>query len=128
MSRLSLVTVVVDDYDRAIHYYTQVMGFTLLEDTPLDAGKRWVRVMPDGGGTALLLAQAANLQQREAIGTQAGGRVFLFLQTDDFVSVFQRMSAAGVKFREHPRKENYGMVAVFEDIYGNLWDLVQLNK
>ena len=98
MQQLSLVTIVVEDYDQAIHYYTQVLGFELLEDTPLSVNKRWVRVAPNGAGSALLLAQADSAAQQQAIGNQTGGRVFLFLQTDTFEHDYQRMSAAGVDF------------------------------
>ncbi|MFM5517291.1 VOC family protein [Aeromonas dhakensis] len=107
------------------------MGFELLEDTPLDEpgkpGKRWVRVAPKGApGSALLLARAATPEQRAAIGQQGGGRVFLFLETDDFWGDYQRMQAYGVHFCEQPRTEPYGTVVVFEDISGNRWDLLQL--
>ena len=123
---LAQLTVLVDDYDEAIAWYTGRLGFVLREDTPLGDGKRWVVVAPPGSdGTGLLLARAATDDQRAAVGRQAGGRVFLFLRTDDFLRDYRRMQAAGVKFRETPREEPYATVAVFEDIYGNPWDLLQ---
>ena len=122
---LGHVAIVVDDYDRAIDYYTRCLGFTLLEDTPQE-GKRWVIVTPDPAShCSLLLAQASNEQQREAIGNQCGGRVFMFLQTDDFWRDYHAMKKAGVTFSEEPRTEDYGVVVVFEDLYGNRWDLLQ---
>ena len=120
------VTLVVRDYDEAIEFFTKAICFELLEDTRLDAQKRWVLVGPRGSaGTSLLLAEAATEEQRLSIGNQTGGRVFLFLQTDDFWSDYRRMVAAGVRFKEQPREESYGVVAVFEDLYGNKWDLIQ---
>ena len=120
------LTLVVRNYDEAIEFFTKSMGFELLEDSHLDAQKRWVLVGPKGGtGTTLLLAEAVTDQQRASIGNQAGGRVFLFLQTEDFWSDYRRMVAAGVRFNEQPRDESYGVVAVFEDLYGNKWDLIQ---
>ena len=127
--RLGLVTVVVSDYDEAIAYYTEQLGFELVEDTPLNARKRWVVVRPRGGnGAGLLLGQAADESQRAAIGHQTGGRVFLFLYTDDFERDFTLYSQRGVKFVEGPRQEAYGTVAVFADLYGNRWDLIQLKR
>lgn len=123
--RLALITYLVDDYDRAIAWFTRVLGFTLLEDSALSADKRWVVVAPPGGGTALLLARAADAGQAAGIGNQAGGRVFLFLETDDFAADYKRLLANGVNFREAPRHEAYGTVAVFEDLYGNRWDLIE---
>ena len=128
MSRQSLVQIalVVRDYDEAIAYYVGVLGFELLEDRAMpEQGKRWVSVRPRGGGCALLLARAANARQEEAIGNQSGGRVFLFLHTDDFARDHAAWIARGVRFREAPREEAYGTVAVFEDLYGNAWDLIQ---
>lgn len=123
---LAQLTLLVHDYDEAIAWYTRRLGFTLREDTPLGSGKRWVVVTPPGStGTGLLLARAATDEQRAAVGRQAGGRVFLFLRTDDFWSDYRRMLAAGVTFRETPREEPYATVAVFEDLYGNPWDLLQ---
>ncbi|MFC3550815.1 VOC family protein [Lysobacter cavernae] len=120
-------TLVVADYDEAIAYYTRALGFELLEDSDRGAGKRWVRVAPAGGhGTALLLARAANDAQRARIGDQTGGRVGFFLHTDDFHRDHAAMRARGVQFVEEPREEPYGIVAVFEDLYGNRWDLLEL--
>ncbi|MEM7167669.1 MAG: VOC family protein [Planctomycetota bacterium] len=122
------VALVVKAYDEAIAYFTSVMGFELVEDTPLTAGKRWVVVRPPGThGAAVLLAQAATEAQRGCIGKQTGGRVFLFLETEDFARDYARMKKDGVRFLEEPREESYGTVAVFEDLYGNKWDLLQRN-
>lgn len=122
---LSRVAILVRDYDEAIRYYTEVLGFTLLEDTRLTATKRWVIVAPPGAReTGLLLARAATDDQRAAVGRQSGGRVFLFLQTDDFDRDHAAFSQRGVAFTEAPRDEGYGRVAVFEDLYGNRWDLI----
>jgi catechol 2,3-dioxygenase-like lactoylglutathione lyase family enzyme len=124
--RIGAVTLLVPDYDDAISYFRGVLGFELVEDTPLGDGKRWVLVRPPGGaGTALLLARAASEQQSEGICSQGGGRVFLFLETDDFARDHARYLAAGVRFMEEPRREPYGTVAVFEDAFGNRWDLIQ---
>jgi catechol 2,3-dioxygenase-like lactoylglutathione lyase family enzyme len=126
MAHLGLVTVVVADYDEALAFYVGVLRFELLEDTRLDDEKRWVVVRPAGGvETCLLLARAVDDAQRAAIGMQAGGRVAFFLETDDFATEHARMVAAGVRFVEEPRREPYGTVAVFEDLHGNRWDLVQ---
>ncbi|MDL4619993.1 VOC family protein [Citrobacter amalonaticus] len=122
---LGYVAIVVDDYDLAIEFYTKKLGFTLIEDTP-QPGKRWVVVSPNAeSDTHLLLAKASTPRQEDFIGNQCGGRVFLFLQTDNFWQDFHAMKAAGVHFCEEPREEEYGMVVVFEDIYGNRWDLYQ---
>jgi len=122
---LSQVTLLVRDYDEAIRYFTQALQFTLVEDTPLDGGKRWVRVAPaGGGGTALLLAKAATPDQERAIGNQSGGRVFMFLHTSDFRADYEYLQTRGVQFTEQPRHEPYGTVVVFLDLYGNKWDLV----
>jgi catechol 2,3-dioxygenase-like lactoylglutathione lyase family enzyme len=124
--RVSLVSVLVRDYDEAIDFYTGKLGFTLVEDTQLGGNKRWVVVAPEReGSAALLLARAANADQEAVIGRQAGGRVFLFLETDDFARDHRAMLEKGVIFREEPRRETYGTVAVFEDLYGNPWDLVE---
>ena len=124
--RIAHVTLVVRDYDEALEFFTNAMGFELLEDTRLDSQKRWVLVGPRGStGASLLLAEAVTPEQRNSIGNQTGGRVFLFLQTDDFWRDYHRMVAAGVRFKEQPREESYGVVAVFEDLYGNGWDLLQ---
>lgn len=123
--RLATVALVVADYDEAIAWYTAKLGFRLLEDTDLGDGKRWVIVAPESAGARLLLAQASDEAQRAAIGSQAGGRVFLFLETDDFARDHAAMLARGVAFKEEPRHEAYGTVAVFADLYGNLWDLLE---
>ena len=123
---IALVAIVVADYDEAIAWYTGKLGFVLVEDTPQTAEKRWLVVVPPGGGgTALLLARAANERQRQAVGNQTGGRVFLFLHTDDFRRDHAAYRERGVRFVEGPREEAYGRVAVFEDLYGNRWDLIE---
>lgn len=122
---LAHVAIVVRDYDEAIDWYTRVLGFELVEDTPRGPGKRWVLVAPRGGGTSLLLARAASDEQSSRIGNQAGGRVFLFLHTDDFARDHSRLLGHGVHFVEQPRYEEYGTVVVFEDLYGNKWDLIE---
>ncbi|MFM8874633.1 MAG: VOC family protein [Anaerolineae bacterium] len=122
---LALISYVVRDYDEAIAFFTNVMQFELVEDTPQD-NKRWVVVRPRGGtGASLLLAKADSPEQAAAIGNQTGGRVFLFLQTDDFQRDYERMRFHGVEIMEEPRHEVYGTVAVFKDLYGNKWDLLQ---
>jgi catechol 2,3-dioxygenase-like lactoylglutathione lyase family enzyme len=131
--RIAHVALVVADYDEAIAFFTQKLGFTVVEDTYQPAqDKRWVIVAPPGaasaagaGGTTLLLARAATPEQARFVGNQAGGRVFLFLQTDDFWRDYRAMLAAGVTFVREPSDQSYGTVAVFEDLYGNRWDLVQ---
>ncbi|MEV8341461.1 VOC family protein [Streptomyces niveus] len=125
MPHIALVTLVVRDYDEAIAFYTGSLGFDLVEDTDRGDGSRWVVVRPPGGEGALLLARAADDAQRASIGAQTGGRVGFFLHTDDFARDHARMLAAGVRFLEEPRHEPYGSVAVFEDLYGNRWDLLQ---
>lgn len=121
------IALIVRDYDEAIAFYTQKLGFTLVEDTPQPAqAKRWVVVAPPGGGATLLLARAATPEQEAFIGNQAGGRVFLFLGTDDFWRDYRAMLAAGVTFVRAPKVEEYGTVAVFADLYGNRWDLIEL--
>jgi catechol 2,3-dioxygenase-like lactoylglutathione lyase family enzyme len=124
-AHLAALTFVVRDYDEAIAYFTGALGFALQEDTDLGNGKRWVLVAPPGGGTSLLLAKAATPEQLAAVGNQSGGRVFLFLHTDDFERARAAFAARGVTFLEEPRHEPYGTVAVFADLYGNRWDLVQ---
>ena len=122
--QIAKLALLVRDYDEAIAWYTRCLGFELVEDVDQGAPKRWVVVKPPGArGGALLLARAVGEEQRAAIGKQAGGRVFLFLETDDFDRDYQRMADAGVLFRETPRREPYGKVVVFEDLYGNAWDL-----
>ncbi|MDK2122508.1 VOC family protein [Parachitinimonas caeni] len=123
---LSLVSLLVSDYDEAIAFYTGSLGFELKEDSPMGNGKRWVVVNPRGSqGCALLLAKASSPEQLAQVGNQTGGRVFLFLQTDDFWQDYQAMKEKGVQFMEAPREEVYGWVVVFADLYGNKWDLLQ---
>jgi catechol 2,3-dioxygenase-like lactoylglutathione lyase family enzyme len=122
---LAHVAIVVKNYDEAIHFYTQQLGFDLIEDTILSETKRWVLVAPPGSdGCRLLLAQAATEEQQSRVGNQTGGRVFLFLHTDDFWRDHSKYVAKGINFVRHPVSEPYGTVAVFEDLYGNLWDLI----
>ena len=124
--RLHAVTLLVDDYDDAIAHYVDDLGFTLVEDTPLSPHKRWVRVSPDPDGvTSIVLAVATTDAQRKAIGHQTGGRVGLFLHTDDFDAEHSRLVARGIHMTEAPRIEIYGKVVVFRDRYGNLWDLIE---
>lgn len=123
---IGAIALIVPDYDAAIEFYTRTLGFDLIEDTDLGNGKRWVLVAPKGSSeTRLLLARAVNASQEAAIGNQTGGRVFLFLNTDDFDRDHAAMTAAGVTFLEAPRREPYGKVAVFRDPFGNKWDLIQ---
>lgn len=123
------IALVVYDYDEAIRFYTEKLGFTLVEDTPQSETKRWVLVRPPGDrACSLLLARGVGEEQRSRIGNQTGGRVFLFLSTDDFRRDYEQYRANGVKFVRGPKTEEYGTVAVFEDLYGNLWDLVQFSK
>ncbi|MFK2878394.1 VOC family protein [Rhodanobacter hydrolyticus] len=117
---------VVADYDEAVAYYTRVLGFELREDSQRENGKRWVLVAPPGAATSILLAKATTDLQATRIGNQTGGRVGFFLHTDNFEHDFAAMKSRGVRFAEAPRHEDYGTVAVFEDIYGNRWDLLQL--
>jgi len=124
MQRLALAALLVRDYDEAIAFYVTKVGFELIENTDMGGGKRWVVVRPPGSDGALLLAKALG-DQAARVGDQAGGRVFLFLHTDDFAADHARMTTAGVRFLEAPRHEPYGSVAVFEDLYGNRWDLIQ---
>jgi catechol 2,3-dioxygenase-like lactoylglutathione lyase family enzyme len=122
---LAMIALVVRDYDEAIAYYTKVLGFELIEDTTMSAAKRWVVVAPPGSGARLLLAKAASSIQETRIGDQTGGRVFLFLHTDDFARDHALYVSRGVTFVRSPSRESYGTVAVFEDLYGNKWDLVE---
>jgi len=123
---LGHIALVVRDYDEALKFFTRTLNFELIEDTPLSEAKRWVLVAPPGSqGTSLLLAQAATPEQASRIGNQTGGRVFLFLHTDDFWRDYNEMTARNVKFIRPPSEEPYGIVAVFEDLYGNQWDLLQ---
>ena len=122
---IAKLSFLVRDYDEAIDWFTRCLGFALVEDRDMGGGKRWVVVAPPGGrGASLVLGKAVG-EQADAVGTQAGGRVFLFLETDNFARDYARMSAEGVKFREAPRHEPYGSVVVFEDLYGNPWDLIE---
>lgn len=123
--KLAAVTYLVRDYDEAIQWFVEALGFSLMEDTRLSDTKRWVRVAANEGATCLLLARADTDSQTTSIGKAAGGRVAYFLHTDDFQSRYQRMIDKGVHFHEAPRREAYGQVAVFEDLYGNLWDLIE---
>ncbi|MEU2390193.1 VOC family protein [Streptomyces sp. NPDC007369] len=125
-AHIALTALLVRDYDEAIDFYTRALGFTLVEDTPRPDGSRWVVVRPQGATeSALLLARAKDDAQRLRVGDQTGGRVGFFLHTDDFARDHARMTGAGVRFLEEPRHEPYGSVAVFEDLYGNRWDLLQ---
>ncbi len=125
--KIGAITLVVKDYDEAIRFYVEKLNFILVEDTQLDATKRWVLIAPSNvAETHILLAQAAAPKQKNAIGNQTGGRVFLFLHTDDFWRDYNNMKAKGVTFLEEPRKEIYGTVVVFEDLYGTKWDLIEL--
>lgn len=122
---ISQIALVVNDYDEAIAFYTQKLNFRVIEDVKLSDTKRWVVVSPQGqGGCNLLLAKAANDEQHLRVGNQTGGRVFLFLHTDDFWQDYNSMKLKGVTFTEEPRNEKYGTVVVFRDLYGNLWDLI----
>lgn len=123
------IALVVDDYDDAIKFYTEKLDFTLLDDTPQSETKRWVLVAPPGSNEcALLLAKGVGDEQRSRVGNQTGGRVFLFLRTDDFWRDYETYRERGIKFVREPKTEDYGTVAVFEDLYGNLWDLIQFSK
>jgi catechol 2,3-dioxygenase-like lactoylglutathione lyase family enzyme len=124
MNRLGLVTYVAREYDEAIEFFVGKLGFTLVEDTDMGGGKRWV-VVSAGEGASLLIARAEGDNQVASVGNQTGGRVGFFLQTDNFDRDFAEWTARGVKFHEQPRREVYGTVAVFEDVYGNTWDLIQ---
>ncbi|RQO74285.1 hypothetical protein DBR43_02490 [Pedobacter sp. KBW06] len=123
--QIGYMALVVADYDEAIAFYTQKLHFTLLEDTVQSPTKRWVRIAPPGSPeSGLLLAKASNGEQKSRIGNQTGGRVFLFLYTDDFWRDYQDMTDKGINFIRPPKEEDYGTVAVFEDLYGNLWDII----
>lgn len=121
-----MLTILVDDYDRGLEYFTKTLGFSLVEDTPLSAEKRWVVVAPNTSeGARILLAKASSPSQAAAIGNQVGGRVGLFLYTDDFDRDYKLMLSTGVDFIELPRQESFGKVVVFKDIYGNKWDFIE---
>ncbi len=123
------IALVVHDYDEAIQFYTEKLNFTLIEDTPQSETKRWVLVAPPGSdGCNLLLAKGVGDEQRSRIGNQTGGRVFLFLRTDNFWRDYENMKAKDITFIREPTVEEYGTVAVFKDLYGNLWDLVEFKK
>lgn len=127
--KIGNIALLVADYDDAIAFYTSKLQFSLIADTDLGGGKRWVEIAPpNSNGSHLLLAKASNAQQQAAVGNQSGGRVFLFLQTNDFWRDYHAMLAKGVKFNEQPREESYATVAVFQDLYGNKWDLLQLHS
>ena len=127
MSRkIAQITLLVKDYDEAIHFYVNKLNFKLVEDTVLDQNKRWVIVSPNlENSSSLLLAEASNITQKQAIGNQSGGRVFLILHTDNFNKEYQNLIANNIKIVREPKVEPYGTVAVFEDLYGNLWDLIE---
>lgn len=122
------IALVVADYDEAIRFYTEKLGFDLLEDTPQSATKRWVLVAPKNSECQILLAKAVGDEQSSRIGNQTGGRVFLFLQTDDFWRDYNDYLSKGVRFVREPKTEDYGTVAVFADLYGNLWDLIEFSS
>jgi catechol 2,3-dioxygenase-like lactoylglutathione lyase family enzyme len=125
---LGLVALVVRDYDEALAFYVGVLGFDVVEDTEIPAqGKRWVVVSPGDSGARLLLAKASSDDQLNRVGSQTGGRVFLFLYTDDCLREYSRLGAKGVKFVREPERQPHGLVAVFADLYGNLWDLIEPN-
>lgn len=125
-NKLFQIALVVDDYDEAIEYYINKLQFKLIEDTVINDEKRWVVVAPDPSGSChLLLAKASNDEQKSRVGNQTGGRVFLFMQTDDFETYHQNLITNNIKILNGPRNESYGWVLVFEDLYGNKWDLIQ---
>ncbi len=129
MKSIVHVAIVVEDYDKAIEFYTQKLNFVLIEDTPLSETKRWVLVKPNAeSGCALLLAKAANDKQLSRVGNQTGGRVFLFLETDNFERDYQNLLEKKITIIRQPSVEAYGQVAVFADLYGNLWDLIEYNR
>ena len=127
--KLAHIALVVRDYDEAIQFYTEILGFELIEDTPLSEMKRWVIVAPKGSdGCNLLLAKAANEEQASRVGNQTGGRVFLFLHTDNLGRDYEALQSTGVTFVRMPTTEAWGTVAVFKDLYGNLWDLIEPSR
>jgi uncharacterized glyoxalase superfamily protein PhnB len=125
MNTLGMIALVVDDYDSAIAHYVNDLGFTLLEDTVMTPEKRWVVVAPSNKGAKILLAKAANEQQKAAIGNSTGGRVGFFMYTTNFVETYESYKSKGIEFIEQPRQEAYGQVVVFKDKYGNKWDLIE---
>jgi catechol 2,3-dioxygenase-like lactoylglutathione lyase family enzyme len=127
--RIAHITLLVDDYDKAIDFFTRKLNFKLVEDTKLSDEKRWVLVKPQGAeNCCLLLAKASNDEQKRSIGNQSGGRVFLFLQTDNFKRDYQNLLDNGIRIVREPKSEDYGTIAVFEDLYCNLWDLIEPSK
>ncbi len=127
--RIAHIALLVKDYDEAIKFYTEKLNFKIIEDTKLSETKRWVIISPTGSaGCNILLAKAANEKQLASVGNQTGGRVFLFMFTDDFWRDYQKMQEKGINFVRKPNNEEYGTVAVFEDLYGNLWDFIQPNE
>lgn len=127
MNKIASVALLVTEYDEAIEYYTQILNFTLVEDTDLGGGKRWVRVAPDAQSSfSFLLAKAKNEEQIQAIGNQSGGRVYIFFHVDDFWAEYNRMKKLNVDFTEQPREEDYATVVVFRDLYGNKWDMIEM--
>lgn len=129
IQQIGAIALLVENYDDAIEFYTSKLQFTLVEDTDLGSGKRWVQVSPpNSNGTNLLLAQASKDEQKKAVGNQSGGRVFLFLKTNNFWHDYKKMKVNGVVFNEEPRVEDYATVVVFQDLYGNQWDLLQFNN
>ena len=127
MNTLGMIAIVVDEYDAAITHYVNDLGFTLIEDKVMSPEKRWVVVAPSKEGARILLAKAANDQQRAAIGNSTGGRVGFFLYTTNFTETYENYSSRGIQFIEQPRQETYGQVVVFKDKYGNKWDLIEQN-
>jgi len=125
MNTLGMITIVIDDYDAAISFYVNDLGFTLVEDTEITPEKRWVVVSPGKDGAKILLAKASNEEQKAAIGNSTGGRVGFFLYTTNFSETFQVFNSRGIEFIESPRQEAYGQVVVFKDKYGNKWDLIE---
>jgi len=126
MNTLGMITIVVDEYDRAIEHYVDDLGFTLIEDTQLSPEKRWVVIAPGSQGARILLAKAANSEQINAIGNSTGGRVGFFLYTDEFAQTYKSYLTRGIEFTETPRNEKFGQVIVFKDMYGNKWDLIEI--
>ena len=126
--RIALFSLIVPDYDEALTFFTGILGFECREDTDLGDGKRWIRIAPSGAETEILLARAVDRRQVDAIGAQGGGRVWLFLETEDFDRDHQRMIEAGIAFETDPRNESYGRVAVWSDPWGNRWDLIQFSR
>jgi lactoylglutathione lyase len=129
IQKIGYVTYLVHDYDEAIEFFVEKLGFQIMSDTDLGDGKRWILIAPSARNEiCLLLAKASSSTQKDLVGNQTGGRVFLFLHTDDFWRDYEKMISKGIAFKEQPRTESYGTVAVFEDLYGNKWDLLQLHR